>query len=309
MRKNNLIGKKFGKLTVINEASPKIEPSGKKKIMWECICECGNIRVVSSSNLTSGHTRSCGCMCGRENIIGKKYGRLTVLEYMGDSKHKCICECGNFVTVDTSNLKNGNTKSCGCLQKEKASELNYIDLTGNRYGKLTVIERLENNRYGHTVYRCKCDCGGYAIVESGSLKSGKTLSCGCIKSKGEMIINNWLNSNNINYKSQYSIDNLFYSTGRRPFFDFAIFDKHNKLLCLIEYNGKQHYGYSGSGWDNEFNFKKTQIRDLEKRKLCAENNIKLYEIPYWEIDNIDKVLEGLIKESATAPDMEESQDI
>jgi len=57
-----------------------------------------------------------------ENIIGKKFGRLTVLElaYKKDYKphYKCRCECGNETIVSKSNLQNGHTKSCGCLRKK-----------------------------------------------------------------------------------------------------------------------------------------------------------------------------------------------
>jgi hypothetical protein len=101
-----------------------------------------------------------------------------------------------------------------------------------------VLERIENNRFGHVCYRCKCDCGGETIVDANNLRNGNTNSCGCIKSKGEMLINNWLQEHNIVFQSQYSHDNIILESGRRPFFDFAIFDNQNNLLCFIEYNGK-----------------------------------------------------------------------
>lgn len=55
-----------------------------------------------------------------ESLIGKKYGRLVVIA-IADTKSKvvCKCDCGNEVTVSIGKLKNGHTKSCGCLQKEK----------------------------------------------------------------------------------------------------------------------------------------------------------------------------------------------
>lgn len=58
------------------------------------------------------------------NIVGQKYGRLTVIEYAGKFKDghmsawRCKCDCGNEVVVIGRNLKNGNTKSCGCIAKE-----------------------------------------------------------------------------------------------------------------------------------------------------------------------------------------------
>lgn len=61
------------------------------------------------------------------SIIGEKFGRLTVLEYLGNDKRRnsqflCQCECGNKVVVGYGKLSSGWTKSCGCLQKEVASE-------------------------------------------------------------------------------------------------------------------------------------------------------------------------------------------
>ena len=70
-----------------------------------------------------------------EDLTGRKFGRLTVIERAEDhiqpnGKHQiqwlCKCDCGSEVIVRGSNLKNGNTKSCGCLQKEMTSVLNQL---------------------------------------------------------------------------------------------------------------------------------------------------------------------------------------
>ena len=312
MKKLDLTGQKYGNLTVIEEAEPYRQPSGKKIIMWKCLCDCGKEVVVRACNLRSGHTKSCGCLAGREDIIGKRFGRLVVKAYDGNSHYLCDCDCGVEVSVDTSNLKSGNTKSCGCLQRERTSEATFKSLVGQRFGKLTVIERVQNNRFNHTCYKCKCDCGGITIVDSGNLRQGNTNSCGCIKSKGEMRIHQILQKYNVKYISQYSLDDIVLDSNRRPFFDFAIFDKENNLKCLIEYNGKQHYTYSNNGWDNKENFEKTQHRDKQKREICKRKGILLYEIPYTKYNFLEeellKVLEGIAKVNAEAPDMEEAQE-
>ena len=295
MKRINLCGQKFGFLTVVEKGEPYIKPSGKKISTWACKCDCGKQITVRTEYLRSGHTQSCGCLCGRVNFIGEEFGRLSVTEYVGNSQYLCSCRCGNQVVVKASNLTNRNTQSCGCYQRERTSEATFCSLVGERFGKLTVIERVKNNRFDHVCYRCKCDCGGEAIVDSTNLKNGNTNSCGCIKSKGEMKINQWLTTHKIKFIPQYSHNDIFLSSGRRPFFDFAIFDNYNNLLCLIEYQGPQHYGYSGYGWDNEENFKQTVRRDKERRDGCERLNIPLYEIPYWEFDDIDRVLEEILK--------------
>ena len=233
MKRIDLTNQRFGSLTAIEIAPPFIQPSGKKVSAWKCQCDCGNVVNVRTDNLRNGHTTSCGCACGRVDITGKQFGRLTVSHYVGDDRWECECECGNRVVVQTCNLNSGNTKSCGCLQRERSSEASLISLIGNRYGKLTVIERVENNRFGHVCYRCKCDCGGETIVDAGNLRQGNTNSCGCIKSKGEMIINNWLQEHGFDFRSQYSFDDCVLSTGRRPFFDFVLF-KNDKPYLVIE---------------------------------------------------------------------------
>ncbi len=53
-----------------------------------------------------------------------------------------------------------------------------VDLTGQRFGKLTVVERLPKYRGKVTYYRCTCDCGGESIVFYGNLGRG-TMTCGC----------------------------------------------------------------------------------------------------------------------------------
>ena len=52
-------------------------------------------------------------------------------------------------------------------------------MIGQRYGKLTVLEAAENVG-GRTAWRCRCDCGGEAVVRTSRLRTGHTTSCGCL---------------------------------------------------------------------------------------------------------------------------------
>lgn len=58
-----------------------------------------------------------------------------------------------------------------------------IDLTGQKFGKLTVIERVNNDKSGKAVWRCECECGNAVKVLGKSLRTGNTQSCGCIQRK------------------------------------------------------------------------------------------------------------------------------
>lgn len=302
---NDLTGQRFGRLTVLHRVEPKSYP-----IYWVCQCDCGEIKSIRSSNLTQGLTKSCGCL-KNENLIGQKFNRLTVVELLPDRDnfrrkiYKCQCECGNYINVRASDLKSGNTKSCGCLNIEKLHERG-IDLTGKKFGYLTVLERGEGSREDVLYWKCQCKCGTIVNVPSRNLREGKTISCGCIKSKGEEAIANWLNKNNFIFEKEKCFPNFQYKdTKGYPRFDFYV---RLKTPILIEYHGIQHYESLG-GWNNIQYWTERQKRDEIKRQWAKENNIPLYEIPYWELDNIEKVLEGIIKDTAAAPDMEEAQEI
>ena len=69
MFKNDLTGKKFGRLTVLGFSHKDVKKYRKSddkpfqtKYLWKCRCNCGNITLVASSNLISGNTKSCGCL-------------------------------------------------------------------------------------------------------------------------------------------------------------------------------------------------------------------------------------------------------
>jgi len=133
--RESMIGKTFGRLTV-----KSFSGVGNKLSIYECACECGNSVSVRGHDLVSGNTQSCGCYNKertsestkkkadevRKSVIGKVFGRLTVVEYdgpnkQGRSRYKCQCECGNTAVVNYNNLMRGGTVSCGCYAKETAS--------------------------------------------------------------------------------------------------------------------------------------------------------------------------------------------
>lgn len=58
----------------------------------------------------------------RSNLTSKKFGKLTVLEFVGNSKWRCICDCGKETFVLTANLNRGNTTSCGCIRNISSSK-------------------------------------------------------------------------------------------------------------------------------------------------------------------------------------------
>ena len=67
---------------------------------------------------------------------------------------------------------------------------NFIDLTGKRFGRLTVIERADNSDKGRVRWKCRCDCGNNSVVRSSDLLSGATKSCGCLTKERIIEANN-----------------------------------------------------------------------------------------------------------------------
>lgn len=232
------------------------------------------------------------------DLTNKKFGRLTAL-YKAEKRNDrytrwvCQCECGNVVEVRTDFLTSGHTTSCGCLKKEYFGKK---DITNKRYGKLIALYPIKKGKW-----HCRCDCGNECDVELSNLTTGNTQSCGCLKSKGELKINNILMENNINFKTQFSFDDCrFPDTNRLAYFDYAIFE-NNQLKYLIEYDGTQHsYGWGS----NKESLRNIQAKDSFKNYYCYLHNIPLLRLSWKDYNNLS--LEFIINK---IKDMEEAQEV
>lgn len=224
------------------------------------------------------------------NLQGQSFGRLLVLERAGSDKNKkalweCECSCGNHIITRGTDLNRGKSLSCGCFRSEKYIE----DLSGQRFGKLTAIKATDKRNHRSVVWECLCDCGRTCWVDNSRLVSLNTQSCGCLSSLGEVKIKDYLQKYEIDYKEQYSFNDLRGENNTFLRFDFGIL-KENQLICLIEFQGIQHYqnvyNLTDEKWKSSIN------RDQCKRIYCIEHNIPLYEIKYDEdiIDSLERVL-------------------
>ena len=84
----DLIGQKFGRLTVISKAEKHIQPSGQRKTCWLCKCDCGNEIIIKGSDLKSGHTQSCGCL-RIEKITKHSLFGTRIYTIWHNIKHRC----------------------------------------------------------------------------------------------------------------------------------------------------------------------------------------------------------------------------
>lgn len=119
------------------------------------------------------------------DLTGQKYNSLLVLERIPNTspiKWRCLCDCGNECIVNGTYIRNGHTKSCGCLQKQKTAEMgrkNIKNLSGLKFNSLLVLEPSELRSGSAIKWKCKCDCGKIHYVATGDLTQNKVKSCGC----------------------------------------------------------------------------------------------------------------------------------
>ena len=219
---------------------------------------------------------------------------MTPLEYIGGSKWRCQCECGNIIETTTYRLTSGTTRSCGCLNQEsriqngKNSKINMI---GQTSGKLTVIaEAPEELRPSLecAYWLCRCECGNETIVAGHKIREKLTQSCGCDRaSHGEKAIVELLQKNNIHFlKDKAFFRDLILPTGGTGRYDFILLDEEQKPYHLIEFDGRQHFEQGGGTWENRADLEMRKKCDKAKNEYALSHNLPLVRIPYWELKNL-----------------------
>lgn len=299
----DITGQKFNHWLVIKRE----KNNARGDAMWLCECDCENHtqQIVKGSALRTGHSKSCGCIKkqaaqevghkNRANLVGKIFGKLTVLEYSHSENYqsiwKCKCECGNIIYVSTNKLNNGHTKSCGCLVKH--------NLIGQQFGKLTVIEETDKRASdGTIIWKCQCSCQNHTIIEvsTSKLLKGEVKDCmyeSGSMSSGEVAIKLLLEENNLPFQREKVFKDFIYEdTQRHPRFDFYVNNSY-----LIEFDGVQHFRPSSQkGFFPLDVHEKIKERDVIKNQYCLQHNIPIIRIPYTRLKNL--VIEDLLLESS-----------
>jgi len=104
-RKADLVGKKFGKLTILREFGR----NNRGQVKWECKCDCGGLAYAISNALTSGNTKSCGCTrVEKLNALCKKHGHAAA-----GIRPSITYESWNHMKQRCSNEKNSHFKNYG----------------------------------------------------------------------------------------------------------------------------------------------------------------------------------------------------
>lgn len=158
---DHMIGKRFGKLTVIQF----IEKDDHRNEFYKCLCDCGQTSVTRKSYLVKGKTKSCGCLAKERlqdpeyhrriaenfkiDMVGHEYGSWVVLSESGRNKRGevtflCRCECGTEKVILGRSIRNKSAKRhCGCkdpVKKEKPKK------------PLPFSKRIDSEQYAKDLY-------------------------------------------------------------------------------------------------------------------------------------------------------------
>lgn len=201
-------------------------------------------------------------------------------------KYKCP-KCGTIKSARNSRV-GSLCQSCSGKKNRAKVVTSFVtdDLTGKTFGYLTVLGKAPRCNFWH----CRCKCGTEKDIFRGSLTSGDTKSCGCIRSWGETQIAYLLNQYNLPYKKEVTFPDLFGTGGGKLRFDFGVYNE-DALLCLIEYDGRQHAEFNENWRQTREFFEQLQEHDRLKNEYCEQNNIKLYRLT--KKDNIEDTIKEI----------------
>lgn len=277
-------------------------PGGHGKVLMQHLV-CNNI---FEKNVHDIITRSSGCpYCNGNkpalyNETWVKFNTPAPYHYIEgyiNMTEKCKFHCDKC-NIDfyqsPKRLINEHIYGCNCCPTKLWTNEEFLANLGEKclqeYEILSPYVNIDTKiRFKHKVCGTEFEQTPYNFI----YKSHKQYCPICYykKSKGEVIIAQFLNNNQINYEKEFVF----------PDFPNKRFDFYIPILnTAIEFDGKQHFQF------NEFlhnqnieNFQKQQERDIEKNQYCLSHQINLFRIPYYEIDNLIIILTKIFKEKSS----------
>lgn len=288
---NDLVGMVFNDLEVI-----RLSHTANKTSYWLCKCKCGEEKVIQRQYLLK-NAKSCGCHskdstimhANVNDITGNKYGKLTAISFFktinGHAYWDFKCDCGKVKIFCGSDVCSAKIKNCGCK----------FDLSGEKFGKLTVIKKDQIKNKKNSYWICNCDCGITKSIARPSLISGDIISCGCAKTYHEKLLTDIIDD--IFSETEFIVESHFCpewlynnDTKGQQHIDIAVLNNEG-VKFLIEYDGKQHFEpvRFGNITVKEAEQKLKYQKELDSRKdLLAVKNIGINIVRFNYRDKLSK---------------------
>ena len=262
---------------------------------YMCLCDCGRTLYVKFEDIEKYRNRK---YCTNALVV---YNNLLTTG-MNDYSFRELTHYCKFAVQDYSNEIVRLVNKYGFEYADKD-----IDYRGKIFSSYEVIKNTDKFKYigfkqGNNIsfkaYKIlECCCYLCNSVEYYTANDLKVLSpiygisdgintyhskayCTCYKHSGQQwLVCKILEQRHINYRVEYSFNELYGVNGGLLSYDFAVFDSNNTLKYLIECQGKQHYSpVKNFGGAEKFTVQKEH--DKRKREYAEKHNIKLVEISY-----------------------------
>lgn len=143
MKKNDLTGNKYGRLTVLGDVGKRTKNG---KVLWHCFCECGTVTFVRTDHLKNGSITSCGCLNEEKkherfkDLTGSETDNFKIVDRAYSKNQRvywnCICKhCGNHIELQSNQI--ARYLSCGCKHNRSTKE---------RMAEISDPESLKTNK-------------------------------------------------------------------------------------------------------------------------------------------------------------------
>lgn len=277
-------------------------------------CKCGNEFQTTFYKFEKRDKKQCN-KCGFEKGQHKRLSYDEVKDFIENkSRSGCKllsdtyknahekmllkCKCGRNFEVKWAHFRNSLQRQCKDCSLVIRAEKRRLPLQEvEEYIISKECRLLSDYKNLHSKLDIECECGKTFITSFAMFREydiNKCTSCRSEEkttSKGEDKIREWLTSNNMNFSEQYTFEEL--KIERKLRFDFVIFNKNKKIKMLIEFDGKQHFGFGNFTDDTEtmiIHFNNIQESDRIKNEFCFKNSIPLLRIPYNKYHKIEEIL-------------------
>ena len=262
---------------------------GSTKVYCECLIDGNRWWALPSSLLTGRGCPKCyGYIEEKEfvNMLSKKNNNIVLYgKYLGSKTptlFKCLIDGNIWYSQPYKILHDVGCPKCKSRKQSERQILSHDEYLKRLQNITNDILPLEKYiQYNVPIAHVCLKCGHIWYVSPNSLITEHTGCPKCNCSKGENRIIKYLEDKNIYFIFQKSFDDLKYINSL--YYDFYIPSQN----ILIEYDGEFHYMdifHNGS-------YEESLIRDNIKTEYAKKNNIQLIRIPYWDFDNIEKILD------------------